>query len=46
MTKAWRVDKPMPLLATVTSILLGNMLRLDQVALLGLKGIKGLKDNV
>ena len=42
---AWRVDKPMPLFATVTSIFLGSMLSLDQVALLGLEGIKGLKDN-
>ena len=36
----------MPLCAPVMSIVLGNMLRLDQVILLSLKGIKGLKDDI
>lgn len=36
----------MPPLALVMSIVLGDMLGFCQVTLLGLKGIKGLKDDI
>ena len=46
MAKARSAEKPQPLVAPVMSVVLGDMLGFCRVALLGLKGIKCLKDDV
>ena len=46
MAAARRIEKPVPLFAPEMSIVLGDMLGLDQVDLLGLEGIKSLEDDI
>ena len=46
MADAWRIEKPVPLLAPVMSMFLSDMLGLDQVVLLGLEGVISLEDDI